>query len=170
VDKVSDIITNTPLVVKVIVSLYRKHRGENILRNLLNQTMTEFLSVKHLQLCLSPAEIYKAWVNRMETETGVPSGYQYDITNQKALEYEEVRKQLEQNIKAVKLYTAKFLNLILKSLNKLPYGLRYIAKVLKGNLKAKFPASSDRELLKVNNFVLKVEIVNKFIILTGLVY
>jgi hypothetical protein len=137
----------------VIVSLYRKHRGENILRNLLNQTMTEFLSTKHLQLCLNPAEIYKAWVNRMETETGVPSGYQYDVSNQKALEYEDVRKQLENNIKSVKMYTAKFLNLILSSLSKLPFGLRYIAKTLKANLKTKFPNTSDREILKVGKLV-----------------
>ncbi len=112
--------------------------------------MTEFLSTKHLQLCLNPAEIYKAWVNRMETESGVPSGYQYDVSNQKALEFEEVRNQLEKNIKTVKIYTSKFLELILSSLNKLPFGLRYIAKVLKGNLKTKFPNTSDREILKVS--------------------
>ena len=131
------------------MSLYRKHRGENVLRNLLNPTTEEFLQAKGLQLCLSPAEIYKSWVNRLETETGVPSGFAYDVSNQKALEYEEVRKQLEANIKAVKMYTAKFLNLIIKSLNKLPYGLRYIARVLRASLKAKFPASSDREILKI---------------------
>lgn len=148
-DKVSDIITNTPLVVKVIISFYRKHRGENILRNLLNQVTEEFLAIKDLKLCLSPSELYKAWVNKIESETGVASGMPYDVNNQKALEHEEIRKQLEQNIKAVRLHTARFLNLIIKSLDKLPYGLRYIARVLRYSLKAKFPATSDREILKI---------------------
>lgn len=145
----SDIITGTPLVIKVIVSLYRKHRGENILRNLLNQTVEEFLNVKNLQLCLNPSELYKAWINKLESDSGKPSGMPYDITNQKALEYDEVRRQLDENIKLVKLYTSKFLHLILKSIDKLPYGLRYIAKMLRTSLKMKFPTSYDREILKI---------------------
>lgn len=151
-DKVSDIITGTPLVVKVIVSLYRKHRGENVLRNLLNTTIEEFLNNKSIQLCLNPCEIYKSWINKLESDTGKASGYPYDITTQKALEFDEVRKQLDENIRTVKHYTTKFLQLILQSIDKIPFGLRYIAKVLKNSLKLKFPHSSDREILKVRVF------------------
>jgi hypothetical protein len=149
VDKISDIITNSPLVVKVIVSLYRNHRGENILRNILHNTTKEFLDERNLQLCLNPSDIYKSWINKIETDTGLPSGMPYDVTNQKALEYAEVTKQLEQNIKYVKHFTSKFLQIILKSLHKFPFGLRYIAKVLKSQLRAKFSSSFEREVLKV---------------------
>ena len=156
----SDIITGTPLVIKVIVSLYRKHRGENVLRNLINQTVEEFLKAGDVQLCLNPCEIYKNWINKLESDTGKASGYPYDVTNAKALEYEEVRRQLEQNINSVKQYTAKFLQLILKSMDKIPFGLRYVAKVLRNSLKSKFPAATDREILKVNQFL----IAKKFLI------
>ncbi len=163
VDKMSDIITGTPLVIKVIVSFYRKHRGENVLRNLLNQTIKEFLNADNLQLCLSPSELYKNWVNKIEMESGKVSGYPYDVTNQKALEYEEVRRQLDINIKAVKVYTAKFLQLIIKSIDKIPYGLRYIAKVLKNTLKSKFPQSSDREILKIIGNLIYYRFINSAI-------
>lgn len=145
----SDIITGTPLVIKVIVSLYRKHRGENILRTLLNQTIEEFLSLKDLQLCLNPSELYKIWINKIESDTGKPTGLPYDITNQKALEHEEIRKQFEENIKLVKHHTKKFLHMIIKSIDKFPYGLRYIAKILKIGLRRKFPHASEREILKI---------------------
>lgn len=145
----SDIITGTPLVVKVIVSLYRKHRGENILRTLLNQTIEEFLNIKNLQLCLNPSELYKIWINKIESDTGKPTGLPYEITNQKALEHEEIRKQFDDNIKLVKHYTKKFLNMIIKSIDKLPYGLRYIAKILRVSLRQKFPSASEREILKI---------------------
>jgi Ras GTPase-activating-like protein IQGAP1 len=149
VDKMSDIITGTPLVIKVIVSLYRKHRGENILRNLLHSTIKEFLECENLKLCLNPSDIYKSWINKLESDTGKSSGLPYDVTNQKALEYDEVRKQLEENIKTVKYHTGKFLHLILNSMDKLPFGLRYVAKVLRNSLKVKFPQATEREILKI---------------------
>ena len=91
-----------------------------MLRNLLNPIVEEFLNDKQLQLCLNPCELYKNWINKLESDTGKLSGLPYDITTQKALEYDEVRKQLDDNIKAVKMYTAKFLHLILKSIKKIP--------------------------------------------------
>lgn len=126
-----------------------------MLRKILNSTIVEFLNDKSVQLCLNPTEIYKSWINRIETESGKPTGYPYDVNTQKALENEEVRKQLEKNIESVKLYTSKFQQLILDSLNKIPYGLRYIAKVLRLALKQKFPQSNEREILKIiGNLVL----------------
>lgn len=86
----------------------------------MNETIEEFLRIDKLQLCLNPIELYRSWINKIESESGKASGYPYDISTQKALEYPEVRKQLEENIKAVKMYTAKFLGLILKSINKIP--------------------------------------------------
>lgn len=119
------------------------------MRNLLNPIVEEFLSVKNLNLCLNPSEIYKSWINKLESDTGRPSGYPYDVSNLKALEYPEVKRQFDENLKTLKFYTAKFLNLILKSIKKIPYGLRYVAKVLRSKLKSKFPQSTDREILKI---------------------
>ena len=69
---------------------------------------------------LNPSEIYKNWINQIETESGKATGYPYDVTNQVALEHAEVNKQFNKNIESVKYYTAKFQNLIIKSIDKLP--------------------------------------------------
>ena len=119
-DDITEFIKSKALVLKVIVSLYRKDKGQNVLKSLLKDTITEFMNEKNVDLCLNPSEIYKTWINRMETETGKATGYPYDVTNQVALEYEEVRVQLEKNINALKHHTAKFLHAILQSINKLP--------------------------------------------------
>ncbi len=118
-----------------------------------------------MQLCLTPSEIYKNWINKLESETGRASGYPYDITNQKALEFDEVKRQFDENLKTIKFYTAKFLNLILKSIKKVPYGLRYVAKVLKFKLKSKFTQSTDREILKVQKIYNLVDVIFIIIIL-----
>ncbi len=165
-----------------IIIFNRKHRGENILRNMLTKLVSEFLSDTTMKLCLNPNEIYKNWLNRMETETGKPTGYSYDVTNQKALEYDEVRKEFEKNIESLQKHTSNFLNVIIESIEKIPwvklvivslkfcqyawieqqfltsthcfsiffrFGLRYIAKILSDTLKAKFPSTQDRDILKV---------------------
>ena len=119
------------------------------MRNLLHQTIEDFLKCENLKLCLNPTDIYKSWINKLESDTGKPSGLPYDVSNQKALEYEEVRKQLEENIKTVKYHTSKFLSLILSSIDKLPFGFRYVAKVLRNSLRSKFPATTEREILKI---------------------
>jgi hypothetical protein len=56
----------------------------------------------------------------METETGKPTGYSYDVTNQKALEYDEVRKEFEKNIESLQKHTSNFLNVIIESIEKIP--------------------------------------------------
>lgn len=129
--------------------LNSKHRGENVLRNLLSPIVKEFLADKTVDLCLNPIELYKNWINKLESDTGKPSGLQYDVTNKQALSHVDIQNKLTENIKMVKMYTAKFLHLILKSIMKVPYGLRYISKVLKNKLKSKFPHSTDREILKI---------------------
>ena len=84
-----------------------------MLRNLLNPIVEEFLNDKQLQLCLNPCELYKNWINKLESDTGKLSGLPYDITTQKALEYDEVRKQLDDNIKAVKNTCQIFFEILL---------------------------------------------------------
>ncbi len=69
---------------------------------------------------MNPCEIYRSWINKIETESGKVTGYPYDVTNQKALEYKEVREQLDENIELVKAYTLRFQQLIIESIDKIP--------------------------------------------------
>ena len=52
---------------------YRGIRGQNILRELLGPLIMDFLKDKDLVLNTSPVDVYKAWVNNMESETGEKS-------------------------------------------------------------------------------------------------
>ncbi|XP_013411467.1 ras GTPase-activating-like protein IQGAP1 [Lingula anatina] len=71
VDKMSDIATGNPLVVKMIVSFNRNARGYcSSLRELLNPLVTKVIEDRKLAINTNPTEVYKAWVNQMETETG----------------------------------------------------------------------------------------------------
>ena len=82
VEKMNDIVSGQPLVVKMIVSFNRNGKGQNYLRELLGPLIARVLEDKTLQISTNPVEIYKQWVNQLESESGRASGMAYDVTAQ----------------------------------------------------------------------------------------
>jgi len=74
----------------------------------------------------------------------------YDVSNDQALEHQEVRDTITAMIKDLHDITERFLNLILDSIHKIPYAMRYIAMQLRLALHAKFPEAPEEDILKVN--------------------
>lgn len=164
VDQVQDIVTGNPTVIKMVVSFNRGARGQNTLRQLLAPVVKEILDDKSLAINTSPVEVYKAWVNQLETQTGEASKLPYDVTTEQALTYPEVKNKLEASIENLRRVTDKVLNSIISSLDLLPYGLRYIAKVLKNSIHEKFPDATEDELLKIVGNLLYYRYMNPAIV------
>ncbi|XP_055017385.1 ras GTPase-activating-like protein IQGAP2 [Boleophthalmus pectinirostris] len=149
VDQIQDIVTGNPTVIKMVVSFNRGARGHNTLRQLLAPVVRDIIEDKSLDINTNPVSVYKAWVNQLETVTGEASKLPYDVTPEQAMSHEEVRNRLEASSQALRSATDKVLNSIVSSLDNIPYGMRYIAKVLKNSLHEKFPDASEDELLKI---------------------
>nr|XP_031529268.1 ras GTPase-activating-like protein IQGAP2 [Vicugna pacos] len=164
VDQVQDIVTGNPTVIKMVVSFNRGARGQNTLRQLLAPVLKDTIDDKALIINTSPVEVYKAWVNQLETQTGEASKLPYDVTTEQALTYPEVRNKLEASTENLRRVTDKVLNSIISSLDLLPYGLRYIAKVLKNSIHEKFPDATEDELLKIVGNLLYYRYMNPAIV------
>ena len=50
----------------------------------------------------NPVEIYKQWLNQLETDSGKTAGMPYDVTVAQALEYEEVQKRFNRSLTRLK--------------------------------------------------------------------
>lgn len=70
VDQIQDIVTGNPTVVKMVVSFNRGARGQNALRQLLAPVVKDIIEDKNLGINTNPVDVYKAWVNQLETATG----------------------------------------------------------------------------------------------------
>nr|XP_039271363.1 ras GTPase-activating-like protein IQGAP1 isoform X2 [Styela clava] len=149
VDKVKEIATGNPLVIKMVVTFNRGSKGQSSLREILSPQVQYVMKDKALNINMSPVEIYKAWIGQKETETGEASDLPYEVTTEQALQHDEIKKRVEDSIEQLRLVTEKFLGAILGSVEKIPYGLRYIAKCLKNLLKEKFPDTPEDEVLKM---------------------
>uniref|UniRef100_A0A8D0FL97 IQ motif containing GTPase activating protein 2 n=1 Tax=Strix occidentalis caurina TaxID=311401 RepID=A0A8D0FL97_STROC len=164
VDQIQDIVTGNPTVIKMVVSFNRGARGQNTLRQLLAPVVKEIMEDKSLIINTSPVDVYKSWVNQLEMQTGEASKLPYDVTTEQALTYTEVVSKLESSVQSLRAVTDKVLTSIFSSLNMMPYGMRYIAKVLKSSLHEKFPGATEDELLKIVGNLLYYRYMNPAIV------
>ncbi|XP_050184708.1 ras GTPase-activating-like protein IQGAP2 isoform X2 [Myiozetetes cayanensis] len=164
VDQIQDIVTGNPTVIKMVVSFNRGARGQNTLRQLLAPVVKEIMDDKSLVINTSPVDVYKSWVNQLEMQTGEASKLPYDVTTEQALTHTEVVNKLESSIQSLRAVTDKVLTSIFSSLNMMPYGMRYIAKVLKNSLHEKFPDATEDELLKIVGNLLYYRYMNPAIV------
>ncbi|XP_061873725.1 ras GTPase-activating-like protein IQGAP2 isoform X2 [Colius striatus] len=164
VDQIQDIVTGNPTVIKMVVSFNRGARGQNTLRQLLAPVVKEIMEDKSLVINTSPVDVYKSWVNQLEMQTGEASKLPYDVTTEQALAHTEVVNKLESSIQSLRSVTDKVLASIFSSLNMMPYGMRYIAKVLKSSLHEKFPDATEDELLKIVGNLLYYRYMNPAIV------
>uniref|UniRef100_A0A673BSE0 IQ motif containing GTPase activating protein 1 n=1 Tax=Sphaeramia orbicularis TaxID=375764 RepID=A0A673BSE0_9TELE len=164
VDQMKEIVTGNPTVIKMVVSFHRGARGQNALRQILAPVVKEIMDDKTLNIKTDPVDIYKSWVNQMETQTGEASKLPYDVTPEQAMAHEEVRTRLEASIKNMRTVTDKFLSAIIVSVDKIPYGMRFISKVLKDTLHEKFPDATEDELLKIVGNLLYYRYMNPAIV------
>lgn len=70
VDQIHEIVTGNPTVIKMVVSFNRGARGQNALRQILGPVVKEIIDDKSLNIKTDPVDIYKSWVNQMESQTG----------------------------------------------------------------------------------------------------
>uniref|UniRef100_A0A4W5PMW1 IQ motif containing GTPase activating protein 2 n=1 Tax=Hucho hucho TaxID=62062 RepID=A0A4W5PMW1_9TELE len=164
VDQIQDIVTGNPTVIKMVVSFNRGARGHNTLRQLLAPVVKEIIEDKGLGINTNPVDVYKAWVNQLETNTGEASKLPYEVTPDQAMSHKEVRAKLESSSQALRTATDKVLHSIVSSLDNIPYGMRYIAKVLKHSLHEKFPDATEDELLKIVGNLLYYRYMNPAIV------
>ncbi|KAG7468156.1 hypothetical protein MATL_G00139690 [Megalops atlanticus] len=164
VDQIQEIVTGNPTVIKMVVSFNRGARGQNALRQILAPVVKEIMDDKTLNIKTDPVDIYKSWVNQMESQTGEASKLPYDVTPEQAMSHEEVRNRLEASITHMRTVTDKFMSAIIVSVDKIPYGMRFIAKVLKDTLNEKFPDATEDELLKIVGNLLYYRYMNPAIV------
>lgn len=164
VDKMSDIVTGNPLVIKMIVGFNRNPRGQSALRDLLHPLIKEVLDDKEFMINTNPVDVYKNWINQTESQTGRPSALPYHVTSEQAMTHPEVQKLIQESINKLQKATDKFLNTITQSMDKIPFGMRYMAKVLKAALWKKFPLAPEKDVLKIVGNLIYYRYINSAIV------
>uniref|UniRef100_A0A8C3SRV9 IQ motif containing GTPase activating protein 3 n=1 Tax=Chelydra serpentina TaxID=8475 RepID=A0A8C3SRV9_CHESE len=164
VDQLRDVLTGNPTVIRLVVGFYRNARGQNALRQILGSPVQEVLQDKTLSIRTNPVDIYKAWINQLESQSGQKSKLPYDVSPDQALSHPEVQRRLDISIRNLLAVTDKFLSAITSSVDKIPYGMRYVAKVLKTSLAEKFPDAGEEDICKIVGNLLYYRFMNPAVV------
>uniref|UniRef100_A0A2K5I9U8 IQ motif containing GTPase activating protein 3 n=1 Tax=Colobus angolensis palliatus TaxID=336983 RepID=A0A2K5I9U8_COLAP len=164
VEQPQDVVTGNPTVVRLVVRFYRNGRGQSALQEILGKVIQDVLEDKVLSVHTDPVHLYKNWINQTEAQTGQRSHLPYDVTPEQALCHPEVQRQLDIALRNLLAMTDKFLAAITSSVDQIPYGMRYVAKVLKATLAEKFPDATDSEVYKVVGNLLYYRFLNPAVV------
>ncbi|XP_056672219.1 ras GTPase-activating-like protein IQGAP3 [Monodelphis domestica] len=164
VEQPQDMVTGSPTVIKLVVSFYRNGRGQSALREILGGVIQGVLEDRTLSVYTDPIHLYKTWINQTEAQTGQRSHLPYDVTPEQALSHPEVQRRMDISVRSLLTVTEKFLTAILSSVDQIPYGMRYVAKVLKTSLAEKFPRATEGEICKVVGNLLYYRFLNPAVV------
>ncbi|KAM6294198.1 ras GTPase-activating-like protein IQGAP3 [Aegotheles albertisi] len=164
VDHIHDILTGNATVIRMVVSFYRNARGQNALRQILGGPVQEVLQDKTLSIRTNPVDIYKAWINQTESQSGQKSKLPYEVSPEQALSHPEVQRRLDISVRSLLAMTDKFVSAITSSVDKIPYGMRYVAKILRTSLAEKFPRASEEEVDKIVGNLLYYRFMNPAVV------
>ncbi|XP_034073773.1 ras GTPase-activating-like protein IQGAP3, partial [Gymnodraco acuticeps] len=133
----------------MLVNFYRSARGQSALKETLGPALHDLLQEPAPSIRTDPVDVYKTWINQTESNTGTRSSLPYEVSAADALLHPEVQRRIDIAIINLKNLTERVFKAITSNLHKLPYGLRYTAKVLRDSLQEKFPEASEDELYKI---------------------
>lgn len=162
--KPSEIVTGNPLVLKIVVNYSRQYNKQKSLRQILGPVIEKVLNDKSISIDTNPVDIYKCWRNQLEMETGENQNLPYAVTQEQALNYEQVRIRLNRGINVLRETVTQFLNKITESRDLIPYSMLYMAKILYNTLSAKFPNAPEKDYLKVIGNLIYYHFINAAIV------
>ncbi|KAL9823233.1 ras GTPase-activating-like protein IQGAP3 isoform 1-T1 [Geothlypis trichas] len=164
VDHVQDILTGNATVIRLLVGFYRNMPGQSALRHILAGPVQEVLQDSTLSINTDPVDIYKAWINQTESQSGHRSKLPYEVSPEQALSHPEVQRRLDISIRNLLAVTDKFVSAITSSVDKIPYGMRYMAKILRMSLVEKFPKAPAEEVDKIVGNLLYYRFMNPAVV------
>ncbi|XP_033341426.2 ras GTPase-activating-like protein IQGAP1 [Megalopta genalis] len=162
--KPSEVVTGNPLVLKMVVNYARQLNGQRALRQIVGPIIEKILADRALNIETNPVDIYKCWRNQLEMETGETLDLPYTVTQQQALNYEQVRIRLNKGIQLLQSTVLEFLTKITESRDLIPYGMLYMAKILNDSLTEKFPNAPEKDILKVVGNLIYYHFINAAIV------
>eukprot|EP00040_Diaphanoeca_grandis_P039719 m.259908 g.259908 ORF g.259908 m.259908 type:complete len:2047 (+) comp38877_c0_seq1:133-6273(+) len=146
---VSDMMKEDVTVIRLYINHYRQNGSDDYFKASVRKPVLDVLLCDTIDFTIAPEVVYKRLVHKREAETGEKHEAGYDVNREQAMKEPQVREIIEANLNQLLSFASKMLSAILKSVTKIPFGLRFLGKCLYDNMKEKFPEASEDEVLRV---------------------
>lgn len=136
--------------VKLVGSYIRSPRDRKFLRELLGPLIREeFIENEELDLESDPLQIYRASINNEELRTGMRSKRDPDVGRDQAIRDPETRETFIAHLQALRTLSEDFMNVLDNNVDRMPYGIRYIARKSIEALLERFPDDNEEVIVQV---------------------
>jgi Ras GTPase-activating-like protein IQGAP2/3 len=135
---------------KILSGYTRSPRDRKYLQDLLSDLIKhEIVDNDELDLESDPIQIYRSAINNEELRTGQRSRRPAEITREQAIRDPETRDMFTQRLHDVCEISDRFFAYLEQTLQRMPYGIRYVAQQTFNMLCSKFPHESQHVLLSI---------------------
>lgn len=121
---------NTP-VSRMMTTYTRRGPGQSYLKSVLSERINNLIEYNDIDLEINPLKVYEQMIIDIEMETGKPSTMRRGLTQEEAGQDPNVQAILAPRLKTLEEIANSFLSTIIKSIDQVPYGIRWICKQIK---------------------------------------
>ncbi|QSL64781.1 hypothetical protein MERGE_002083 [Pneumocystis wakefieldiae] len=140
---VSLLRSNTPIS-RMMTTYTRRGPGQSYLKSILSERIKHLYEHDELNLEINPLKVYDQMIQEIEFETGhLPENLERSVSYETAVVNEAVIAIIEPRIATLMEIADSFINVIIDSIDIVPYGIRWICKQIRNLTKRKYPDTSD---------------------------
>jgi Ras GTPase-activating-like protein IQGAP2/3 len=149
-ETLQDYLRGSSLWSKLLSSYARSPRDRKYLKDTLGPLVKEdIIENESLDLESDPMQIYRSAINNEELRTGQRSRRPADIMREDAIRDPETRETFIRHLQDLRDIADHFLLCLEETVNRMPYGMRYIALEMFNALSAKFGHEPEQHILAV---------------------
>mmetsp|Transcript_13481 Transcript_13481/g.18624 ORF Transcript_13481/g.18624 Transcript_13481/m.18624 type:complete len:1451 (-) Transcript_13481:48-4400(-) len=152
------------VIAKMIVTYSRREQGHLYLVKTLAPLLQRFVHTKELDFELSPMRVWNTSISEEEIASGEKSKRERVSSDEEAMKHPEVVQTLNERVDRLLEITQWFLDEIFRTVEHIPYGLRWISKQIPEISKKKFPNSSLEDIQKIVGYFIYYRFLNPAIV------
>lgn len=161
---VGDLLSAETVVLKMVLAYNKRKQGSEYLKTTLAPLIQQVVKQQDIMLDMRPTGVHQWLINEKEIRTGEKSTLDRNLPEDKILELPEVTAVLKSRAEQLIATAKQFLDALINSLPRLPYGLRWICKQIQQIAAENFPQSTQADILRVTGYLVYYRFINLMIV------
>lgn len=137
-------------VTKMMSAYCRRGEGADVLKRILRQPLTDICRQDELVLEMKPDKVYQQIVSRSELTSGTASTEKRELPAEEAEHDPRVIREMAVRAEELQRCSEMCLTSVMNSISVIPYGIRWISRLIKQIASKRFPSDDVR---KINSLV-----------------
>jgi len=159
-----DLLSVDSVVPKMIITYTRRKQGHEFLKQIIAPILeNNVVNAPDLNLELNAVQVYQNMISEQEIQTGAKSTLNRGLGEDQIIQLKEVQQILEPRVEKCIQICERFFTGIIQSLNRLPYGIRWICKQIQNISQKNFNSTQD-EIAKVIGYFVYYRFINLAIV------